>query len=63
MPFYQCFKTKDRDVYCSSTEYRSHDEGKVWVAACMAHFGIRGSDMLKKPYPSEDQPEGAIIWP
>jgi hypothetical protein len=63
MSFYQCFKTKDRDVYCSSMEFKNHDEGKAWVTDCMAHFGIRADQLLKKPYESEDQPRGAIIWP
>jgi hypothetical protein len=61
--FYQCFKTKDRDVYCSSTEFKNHDEGNVWVAACMKHFAIRADQMLGKPYESDDQPARAKIWP
>jgi len=61
--FYQCFKTKDREVYCSSTEFKSHAEGKAWVTACMANFGIRADQLLGKPYESDDQPSGAKIWP
>jgi len=61
--FYQCFKTKSRDVYCSSTEYKNHDEGNAWVKACMTNFAIRADQILKKPYESDDQPRGATIWP
>jgi hypothetical protein len=63
MAFYQCFKTRARDTYASSTRYRNHDEGAEWVAACMAAFGIRGNDLLGKPFEADDQPGGAIVWP
>lgn len=60
---YQLFKTRARDVYCSSTQFSNHDEGAAWVTAAMKHFGIQGNDLLGKPYTSESQPDGAIIWP
>jgi hypothetical protein len=60
---YQCLKTKARDVYCSSYKVKNHDEGAAWVRDCMAHYGIQGSDLLGRPYLSEDQPDGAIVWP
>lgn len=62
-PAYQCFKTKDRDVYCSRGEVNNHEAGAEWVSNCMAHFNIKASDLLGKPYPSIDQPSGATIWP
>lgn len=63
MAFYQCFKTISRDTYCSSTMYRSHGEGAAWVKACMEHYGIKGNDLKGKPFESDDQPDGATIWP
>lgn len=59
---YQCFKTKDRDVYCSSKEFKNHDEGAAWIALAMAHFNIQASDLLGKPYTADSQPDGATIW-
>lgn len=63
MAFYQCFKTISRVTYCNSTEYKSHAQGAEWVRACMANFGIKGNDLLGKPWESDDQPDGATIWP
>lgn len=63
MAAYQCFKTKDRDVYCSSTRFRSHAEASVWVGACLTHFELPATAILGKPYESNDQPANAIIWP
>lgn len=60
--FYQCFKTRDRQVYCSSGRFKNHDEGASWVAACMQHFGIRASDMLGKPYEADKPPPNAVIY-
>lgn len=63
MAFYQCFKTESRNVYCSSTKFRSHAEGAAWVTNCMANFGIQAADLLGKPYEQNSQPSKAIIWP
>ncbi len=60
---YQCFKTRERSVYCSSYEVRNHDEGAAWVSQAMEHFGIHSSDLLGRPYLSNNQPAGAIIYP
>lgn len=61
MAYYQCFKTRDRTVYCSSYQVRNHAEGAVWVKRCMENFGIQG--LAGKPYESDDQPRDATLWP
>jgi hypothetical protein len=63
MPFYQCFKTRARVTYCSSSRFRSHAEGAVWVGECLTAHGLQGNDLLGKPFESEDQPDGAVVWP
>ena len=66
MSYYQCFKTKDRDVYCSSYEVKSHAEGAIWVRDCMEHYSIKGNDLLGKPFEVDDydQDDAAITsWP
>ncbi len=63
MAFYQCIKTIDRSVYCSSTKFRSHAEAKEWVTACMAAHGIAASQLKGRPYEADKQPTGATIWP
>ena len=62
-PAHQAFKTKARDVYCSSYIVRNHDEGADWISKCLTHFELRGSDILGKPYLEDDCPKGAIVWP
>lgn len=62
-PAHQAFKTRAREVYCSSYIVRNHTEGAKWVGECMAHFGIKGSDLLGKPYLEDDCPDGATVWP
>jgi hypothetical protein len=63
MAYYQCFKTTDRTVYCSSQTFKSHQPAAEWVANCMAHFNIQGNDLHGKPYESDDQPKNAVIYP
>jgi hypothetical protein len=63
MAYYQCFKTKDRDVYCSSYKVKGHAEGADWVKKTLEHFNLQANDILKKPYESDDIPEGAITYP
>ena len=63
MAYYQCFKTKARDVYCSSYKVKNHTEGAAWVQQALAHYKLRGSDILGKPYESEDIPRGAKTYP
>ena len=62
-PAYQCFKTKARDVYCSSYEVKNHDEGSEWIGDCLKHFGLKGSDIHQKPYLADDPPDDATVWP
>jgi hypothetical protein len=61
-PAHQSLKTRDRDVYCSRNVVRNHDEGRAWVAGCMAHFGIKQGD-LRSVTLLESCPVGATIWP
>ncbi len=61
-PGYQCIKTKARDIYCSAKTYKSHPAAEPWVAACVAHYKLKGNDILGKPYVSNDQPKNAIIF-
>lgn len=63
MAFYQCFKTVDRVVYCSKTQYKNHAEGERWVSECMRANNIQGRQISGKPFTSERQPSGATIWP
>jgi hypothetical protein len=63
MAYYQCFKTLDRTVYCSSQQFKSHAPAATWVADCMAHYSIPADQLRGKPYEAYAQPSGAIIWP
>jgi hypothetical protein len=63
MAYYQCFKTIDRDVYCSSYKVKNHTEGADWVKQALEHFNLQADDILKKPYESDDIPNGATTYP
>ena len=63
MAYYQCFKTVDRTVYCSSQQFKSHGPAATWVADCIANFAIRADQLLGKPYEADSQPRTAVIWP
>ena len=63
MAFYQCFKTIERDVYCSSYKVKNHDEGAAWVREALAHFNLRGNDIKGKPYEEDNIPDGATTYP
>jgi hypothetical protein len=63
MAYYQCFKTLDRTVYCSSQTFKGHDPAAIWVRDCMAHFQIIALNLLGKPFERDEQPDGAVIWP
>ena len=63
MAYYQCFKTKARDVYCSSMEVKNHAEGAAWIAQALKHFELQANDILGKPYESDDIPKGATTYP
>lgn len=62
-PAYQCFKTTDRDVYCSSVKVSNHTEGAAWVSNCMAFYSIQGSQLKGKPYLEDSQPDNATNYP
>jgi hypothetical protein len=62
-PAYQCFKTRNRDVYCSSFKVKNHDAGADWIAAALHHFGLQAGDILGTPYLSDDIPKSAIEYP
>ena len=63
MANYQCFKSKARDVYCSSSKVKNHDAGAKWVEQALAHFKLKASDILGKPYEAEKIPKGANTYP
>jgi hypothetical protein len=63
MAYYQCFKTTDRVVYCSSFKVKNHDEGADWVRQALEHFNLKANDIKGKPYESDDIPEGATTHP
>ncbi len=63
MAYYQCFKTRDRDVYCSSYKVKNHDEGAAWVQQALQHFNLQASDILGKPYEENSVPRNAIEYP
>lgn len=60
---YQCFKTINRTIYCSSLPVRNHAEGAAWVNRAMAHFGIQADEIRGKPYLADSIPQGAIVFP
>ena len=61
-PFHQCFKSKARDVYCSSKQFKSHAEGASWVTAALQHFNLKGSDISGKPYEVDTIPKDATTF-
>ena len=63
MAFYQCFKTIDRTTYCSSTQFKNHDEGADWISRCIEHFQLKANDLKGKPWEADSQPDNATIWP
>lgn len=63
MAYYQCFKTRARDVYCSSYPVNNHAEAAIWISQAVEHFELRGNDILGKPFESDDIPAGAITYP
>lgn len=63
MAYYQCFKTTDRTVYCSSQTFKSHAPAAAWVSECIMAHQLQANDLLGKPYESDSQPRGAVIWP
>lgn len=61
---YQSFKQiSTRDVYCSKNKFKSHDDAKKWVTACLNHYSIQANDTKDYNYPENSQPAGAIIYP
>jgi hypothetical protein len=59
-PSYQTFQDTDRNLYCSSTRFKNHDEGAMWVRQAIAALGVR---CLGRPAESHNQPPRAIIGP
>ncbi|MFJ8476219.1 hypothetical protein [Kitasatospora sp. NPDC094011] len=55
-PGYQCFKTTDRDVYCSDATVKNHDAGSTWVKTCPADVV---KNMKGKPYIEATRPKAA----
>lgn len=62
MAYYQCFKTINRTVYCSSYQVKNHAEGAAWVRQAMEHFAIRANE-LNDTYEKDKIPSGAIQYP
>ncbi|HLL04099.1 MAG TPA: hypothetical protein VK539_26170 [Myxococcaceae bacterium] len=62
-PAYQCFKTTTDQVYCSRTKVRNHAIGASWVSSCIMAHAISSATIRGKPYLSDRQPDGAIIYP
>ena len=60
-PAYQCFKTQDRQVYCSNDKVKNHAKGNEWIKRAMTQFNLQGNDILGKPYTEEQRiPRDAI---
>lgn len=55
-PGFQCFKTADRDVYCSDAKVKNHDAGSAWIKTCPADVTAHISG---KPYIAASRPNGA----
>jgi hypothetical protein len=54
-PYYQCFQTVERVVYCSSTKFRSHAEAKKRRASCMTRSSASASRRTPPSTRSEAQ--------
>ncbi len=61
--FFQCFKTQDLKVYCSSIQFKNHDEGNAWIKDCLKAHNLQGSDVLGRPFTADSPPDRAILWP
>ena len=61
-PRYQILQTLDGTLYCSGTQFDSHDDADEWVKACIQHFNIPASS-LHRTFDAASQPTGAVIWP
>jgi hypothetical protein len=62
-PGHQCFKTLNRDIYCSGYIVKDHVTGAAWIAEALLHFNIPASQILGTPFVKENMPAGAIVWP
>ena len=63
MACYQCFKTVNRTVYCSSYAVKNHTEGAAWVSSAMQHFSIQSNELLGRPYEADSIPSAAMTYP
>ncbi|MFJ9692848.1 hypothetical protein [Kitasatospora sp. NPDC101183] len=55
-PGYQCFKTADRDQYCSDSKVKNHAAGDAWIKTCPADVQKQISG---KPYILASRPSSA----
>ncbi|EMF56710.1 MULTISPECIES: hypothetical protein [Streptomyces] len=56
-PAYQCFKTADRDVYCSDKKVKNHAAGAAWIGICPPDVQ---KSLTGKPYLSDLRPKDAL---
>jgi hypothetical protein len=61
-PSYQCLKTTNGVVYCSSKKLKSHAEGNAWVKKVMAHYNLTANDISGKPFERASQPSNATVF-
>ncbi|GGW94651.1 hypothetical protein [Streptomyces noursei] len=52
-PAYQCFKTKDREEYCSDKKVKNHAAGSAWIKTCPKEVqeNMNGKPYLRDPRP------------
>ncbi|MFI6156022.1 hypothetical protein ACIBCA_25440 [Kitasatospora sp. NPDC051170] len=55
-PGYQCFKTADRDQYCSDSKVKNHAAGDAWIKTCPSDVQAHISG---KPYILASRPSSA----
>ena len=63
MADYQCFKTVNRTVYCSSRTVQNHAAGAAWVRSAIQHVGIQRDELPGRPYEADRIPSGAMTYP
>ncbi len=54
-PAYQCFKTADRDQYCSGGKVKNHAEGALWIKTCPSEVqkAIKGQPYILDSRPAD----------
>jgi len=58
-PAYQCIKTPDPAVYCSSSKVKNHDAGNKWVKMAIAHWDLTAAGI--KVYSVAKLPSNAAL--